>query len=302
MEIGFRSKNEDLSTFEKVVLQLKSLTINSAIYQNSGANITQELAYTLSHLNEYFNNIENNSTLKDLFLDEILTVQINTSVGSNYFFEIAKIRALKLLINSLNETYKFKLKIVINTTPTFRNKTLYDYNTNMLRTTTECMSAILGGSQTIFNQPYDAIYHKSNDFGNRISRNQLLVLKHESYFNEVSNPSDGSYYIETITQQLSEKSLKLFKDIEASNGFIDNLFKGTIQLKIKESAQKEQTLFDTKALVLVGTNKFENKVDKMKDNLELYPFLKQNPRKTLIAPIIPKRLSEASEQNRLNQE
>jgi methylmalonyl-CoA mutase len=298
----FRSKTDDFSILEKIINFSKSITINTEIYQNSGATTTQELAYTISHLNEYFNVIENNSILKTLFSTEELNITINLSIGSNYFFEIAKIRSLKQLTNSLSETYKFKTKLHINATPSSRNKTLYDYNVNMLRTTTECMSAILGGANTIFNQPYDAIYHKSNAFGNRISRNQLLVLENESYFNEVNNPSDGSYYIESLTHQISEKSLSLFKEVEASNGFIDALFKGTIQQKIKENAIKEQELFDTKKITLVGTNKFENKNDKMADNLELYPFLKQNPRKTLIAPLIAKRLSEAYEQNRLKQE
>ncbi len=298
----FSSKTEDYATLEKAILVLKSISINADIYQNSGATIIQELAYTLSHLNEYFNFIENNSTLKTLFKTEELVININLSIGSNYFFEIAKIRSLKQLVETLASSYSFKIDLKVNATPTFRNKTLYDYNVNMLRTTTECMSAILGGASTIFNQPYDAIYHKSNAFGNRISRNQLLVLQNESYFNQVNNPSDGSYYIETLTHQISEKALTIFKDIELNSGFIDELFKGTIQQKIKESALKEQDLFNTNKITLVGTNKFENKNDKMSDNLELYPFLKQNPRKTLIAPIIAKRLSEAYEQNRLKQE
>ncbi|WP_375239626.1 methylmalonyl-CoA mutase subunit beta [Aurantibacter sp.] len=298
----FTSKTEDFLTLEKIIILSKSITIKAEIYQNSGATITQELAYTISHLNEYFNFIENNSTLKTLFKTETLSVFINISIGSNYFFEIAKVRSLKQLVNSLSDSYGFKTKLYINATPSYRNKTLYDYNVNMLRTTTECMSAILGGANTIFNQPYDAIYHKSNAFGNRISRNQLLVLQNESYFNEVNNPSDGSYYIENLTHQLSEKSLSLFKEIEASNGYIDALFRGTIQQKIKGSAVKEQELFDTKKTTLVGTNKFENKNDKMADNLELFPFLKQNPRKTLIVPIIQKRLSEGYEQNRLKEE
>ena len=172
----------------------------------------------------------------------------------------------------------------------------------MLRTTTECMSAILGGANAVANLPYDALYHKDNEFGDRISRNQLLVLKHESYFDKVNNPADGAYYIETITQQLAEKALDLFKDIERNGGFITQLIEGTIQRKISESAAKQQELFDSGKEVLLGTNKFPNKNDLMKDELELYPFVKQNPRKTLITPIIEKRLAEKLEQERLTTE
>jgi len=164
------------------------------------------------------------------------------------------------------------------------------------------MSAILGGANTINNLPYDAIFNKSHAFSERIARNQLLVLKHESHFDKVDNPADGAYYIETITQQLSEKALDLFKDIEKQGGFLSQLKTGTIQRKIKESALKEQEQFNTGSEILVGTNKYANPKDKMKHALELYPFVKTQTRKTLIEPIIEKRLSEQLEQNRLKDE
>jgi methylmalonyl-CoA mutase len=164
------------------------------------------------------------------------------------------------------------------------------------------MSAILGGADAVANLAYDTIYHKENEFGDRISRNQLLVLKHESYFDKVNNPADGAYYIETLTEQLAEKALELFKDIEKNGGLISQLIDGTIQRKINESAQKEQKLFDSGKEVLLGTNKYPNKNDQMKNDLELYPFVKQNARKTLITPIIEKRLAEKLEQERLSQE
>ena len=168
--------------------------------------------------------------------------------------------------------------------------------------TTECMSAILGGADAVANLPYDSLYHKDNEFGDRIARNQLLVLKHESYFDKVNNAADGSYYIETLTEQLAEKALLLFKEIEEKGGFITQLIEGNIQKKISESVAKEQELFDSGKEILLGTNKYPNKNDKMKHDLELYPFLKQNPRKTLITPIIEKRLAEKLEQERLSQE
>ncbi len=268
------------------------LTISSGIYQNAGANIVQQLAYTLAQANEYFNRIP--------AINQPITIEV--TVGTNYFFEIAKLRALRLLFNTLAAEYNHNFDCHIIATPTKRNKTLYDYNVNMLRTTTECMSAILGGADAVANLAYDAIYHKDNEFGDRISRNQLLVLKHESYFDKVNNPADGAYYIETLTEQLAEKALELFKDIEKNGGLISQLIDGTIQRKINESAQKEQELFDSGKEVLLGTNKYPNKNDQMKSDLELYPFVKQNARKTLITPIIEKRLAEKLEQERLASE
>lgn len=268
------------------------LSINSSLYQNAGANMVQQLAFTLAHVNEYFNEIEN--------INQPIVIEV--SVGTNYFFEIAKLRALRLLFNTLASEYNHNFDCHIIATPTKRTKTLYDYNVNMLRTTTECMSAILGGANAIANLSYDALYHKDNEFGDRISRNQLLILKKESYLDKVNNPADGTYYIESITEQLAEKALTLFKEIEANGGFIKQLTEGTIQKKIQESASKEQELFDSGKEVLLGTNKYPNKNDQMKQDLELYPFVKQNPRKTLIVPIIEKRLAEKIEQERLAQE
>lgn len=265
------------------------LSINSSIYQNAGANMVQQLAYTLAHINEYFTRIH--------AIKHPITIEV--AVGTNYFFEIAKLRALRLLFTTLEKEYHHNFDCHIVVTPSRRNKTLYDYNVNMLRTTTECMSAILGGANAVANLPYDSLYHKDNEFGDRIARNQLLVLKHESHFDKVTNPAEGAYYIENVTQQLAEKALLLFKDIEANGGFITQLIEGTIQRKISESAQKEQDLFDSGKETLLGTNKYPNKNDRMKDDLELYPFLKQNPRKTLITPIIEKRLAEQLEQERL---
>jgi len=94
----------------------------------------------------------------------------------------------------------------------------------------------------------------------------------------------------------------LFKDIEKNGGFLQQLKQGTLQKKIKESAKKEQQLFNDGKLVLVGTNKYQSDIDRMKDELDLYPFVKRNPRQTVIEPILENRLAETSEQERLSHE
>jgi methylmalonyl-CoA mutase len=290
----FENLNSDIQKLNEISKNSRSsfLNIQAGIYQNSGANMVQQLAYTLAHSNEYFNRIS--------VINQPITIEI--AVGTNYFFEIAKLRALRLLFKTLATEYNHNFDCHIIATPTKRNKTLYDYNVNMLRTTTECMSAILGGANAVSNLAYDAIYHKDNEFGDRISRNQLLILKEESYFDKVNNASDGAYYIESLTDQLAEKALELFKEIEANGGFITQLIEGTIQRKISESAQKEQALFNSGKEILLGTNKYPNPNDKMKHDLELFPFVKTKDRKTLIIPIIEKRLAEKVEQERLEKE
>ncbi|MEM9679936.1 MAG: methylmalonyl-CoA mutase family protein, partial [Bacteroidota bacterium] len=290
---------EDHEHWLNIVRSTGELHISLQTYQNAGASIVQQLAYGLAHTNEYLNHLDEHL---DADKKKSLNVVFHVSVGSNYFFEIAKLRALRVLWQTLATEYGFNTKCTITAIPSKRNKTIYDYNVNLLGTTTECMSAILGGAHVVYNLPYDALYHKSNEFGDRISRNQLLVLKHESYFDKVDNPVDGAYYVESLTNQLASKALDTFKQIEASGGFLNQLKEGTIQKKIKESATKEQADFDSGKLVLLGTNKHPNPNDYMKNDLEISPFLKKEVRKTLIEPIVPKRLSEQVEQQRLNDE
>lgn len=283
---------ETLNLLSTTTKNVSLISINGGLYQNAGANMVQQIAYSLAHANEYFNRIKN--------MNQPIVFEI--SVGTNYFFEIAKLRALRLLFGLIAKEYHHDPDCHLLVSPTKRNKTIYDYNVNMLRTTTECMSAILGGADTIANLPYDALFHKDNEFGDRMARNQLLILKNESCFDKVNNPADGSYYIETLTNQLAEKALALFKDIESNGGFLKQLNEGIVKRKIQESADKEQELFDAGKEILLGTNKYPNPKDRMKEELELFPFLKTKPRKTLITPILERRLAEKLEQERLKEE
>ena len=272
------------------------LSVDASLYQNAGANCVQQLAYALAHVNEYLNVLPHEN------LELVHSIQFRFSVGSNYFFEIAKLRAFRYLWSILCQEYKLDIAPHIFVTPSLRNKTIYDFNSNMLRTTTECMSALLGGANTVSNLAYDSIYHRKNEFGERISRNQLLILQEESHFKDAAGFAEGSYYIEALTKQLSEKALTLFQDIEKAGGFLKQLTAGTIQRKIAESAEKEQQQFDQGEEILIGTNKYQNDHDAMKETIELYPFVKVKPRRTSIQPIVTKRLAEELEKQRLENE
>jgi len=295
----YQSMPLDLAIFNELAQSKvdKFVSIDLALYENAGADMVQQLGYALSHANEYLNQFHENGSLQTL-----KEIEFKVAVGGNYFFEISKIRALRKLWKILADEYKVFPNCHITAIPSKRNKTIYDYNVNMIRTTTECMSAILGSADTVFNLPYDSVYKKDNDFAERIALNQLLLLKEESYFDKVGNPTDGSYYIETITNQLVDKALILFKIIEKEGGFLHQLKNHSIQNRIADTAKKQQESFSAKKTVLVGTNAFLNDKDKMSGELEIYPFVKKNPRKTLITPIIEKRLAEELEQNRLEHE
>jgi methylmalonyl-CoA mutase len=292
----FTSLKDDFNTVAYLLQENSSrvlLSVDATIYHNAGANTIQQVAYALAHANEYLTRFGSEIANK---------IQFNFAIGSNYFFEISKIRAFRYVYNLILSVYDTGANAIIFTQPGLRNKTIYDYNVNMLRTTTESMSAILGGANTVSNCSYDALFHNANEFGDRIARNQLMILKEESYFKNAQHIATDSYYIESVTKQIAEKALTLFKEIEKSGGFLNQLKEGTVQRKIKENADKEQAQFDKGELVLLGTNKYPNEQDGMKHELLKNPFAEKNRQKTLIIPVISKRLSEVLEQKRLKNE
>lgn len=292
-----KTEEADTQELEKIATETNTrpfLSIDASLYQNAGANIPQQIAYAVAHAHEYLHLLSKKSTLP--------AFNFIVAIGGNYFFEIAKLKALRSVFKAVSKAYGLPGEMKILTQSSKRNKTLFDYNVNMLRTTTENMSAVLGGADQVCPTAYDEIFHKQNEFGNRIARNQLLILKNESYFESNTNAAKGSYYLETLSTQFSEKALDIFKTIEKGGGFISQLKDGTIQRKIKESALKEQEKFDQDNKILVGTNKYLNPEDRMKNELELYPFLKRKPRKTIIQPILEKRLAENLEHERLEKE
>jgi methylmalonyl-CoA mutase len=166
----------------------------------------------------------------------------------------------------------------------------------MLRSSTASMAAIIGGANVVNNSPYDEIFNLPNDFGNRIARNQLLILKYESYFDKLENPAKGSYFIEQLVSDLSENILEIFKDIERLGGFIKCLETGYVQERILISEQEEQKTFDEGSRILVGTNKYQNLSEVPIADL-LLKSINQTP--TSIRPIIEKRLSEKNELKRI---
>ncbi|WP_158211936.1 methylmalonyl-CoA mutase family protein [Robiginitalea sediminis] len=274
------------------------LGIRGALYQQAGAHAVQEVAYILAHLREYAIRAENSPALKPLLEQPVLRV----AIGGEYFMEIAKLRALRKGWALLAREHGYSGDCQIIAAPSLRNKTVYDYNTNMLRTTAESMAAILGGADVVCNIPYDALFHLPNEFGDRITRNQLLLLRHESYFTAVENPADGAYYIESLTDQLGRKSLELLKTLEKGGGLLQQLRGHQIQKKIRESHNKEQEAFDQGRRVLVGSNVFPNPEDRMAKALEKPVGMPKKRGRTEIEPLPLRRLASNYDLNRLKDE
>lgn len=231
-----------------------SICINTNLYQEAGANTINELAFSIAHLNEYLN----------VAPTSIKNVHINISVGGDFFMEIAKLRALRKLVGFLLNQYEIKADIHIHAQTTLINKSTIDSYNNMLRSTTEAMSASIGGANSIVVLPFDVEFNSQNDFSSRMARNQQLILKDESYLNVVADMSAGSYYIETLTETLCEKAWEQFKIIESKGGLLACLKSNYIQDMISKDAETLIQQFKEGKLVLVGVNKFQNKNEEMK--------------------------------------
>ena len=245
----------------------KMVNVNGLALHNAGATIVQELGYALAVANEYLCF----ATEKGVASEKIASkMQFTLSVGSNYFMEIAKLRAMRLLWTTLIEQYKPALDcayhITLNTVASTWNKTLYDPYVNMLRSTTEAMAAALGGADSIALKPFDVAYQQEDEFSSRISRNTQIILKEESYFDKVIDPAAGSYYIENLTNSIIEHSWKLFQDTASNRGFISSFEK--IKSEIEQTAQKRDMDIAMRRYVLLGTNQYPNTNEFMLDKIE----------------------------------
>jgi len=248
----------------------KIVNVNGLAIHNAGATIVQELGYALAVANVYLNF----ATEKGVASEKIASkMQFTLSVGSNYFMEIAKLRAMRLLWTTLIEPYHpacdCAYQIVINSVASSWNKTLYDPYVNMLRSTTEAMAAALGGADSIALKPFDVAYKQEDEFSSRISRNTQIILKEESYFDKVVDPAAGSYYIENLTNSIIEHAWNLFRESEINGGFISLLKNGKIKSEIEQSAQKRDMDIATRKYVFLGTNQYPNPNEFMLDKIEI---------------------------------
>ena len=235
------------------------LAINGNIFHNSGSSIVEELAFSLAQGADLI------SKLVDLGLsvDEISSrIKFNFAVGSNYFMEMAKMRAARMLWAQVVKAYEPKsddaCKIHVHAITSDWNKSLYDPYVNMLRTTTEAMSAAIAGVESLTVRPFNEVYEDTTEFSERIARNQQLLLKEESYFDRIADPAAGSYYIESLTNSIAEQAWALFLEIEEAGGFLEAFKKGMIQDKIKATAQKRDLNIALRREKFVGTNQFPN--------------------------------------------
>ncbi len=250
----------------------KVINVNAVSLSNAGAFIAQELGYALAWGNEYLSLMIEQGVDKSLAAKKI---KFNFGVGSNYFMEIAKFRAAKWLWAQIVKAYSPEcrrpdcpetvegicycaMKMRIHAETSEFNKTIFDPYVNMLRTQTEAMSASLGGINSLTVLPFDSVYKKADDFSERIARNQQLLLKEESNFDKVTDPAAGSYYIETLTNEIAAQAWKIFLQVENEGGFLQAVLDGKVQEVIHQTADKRLKNVSSRREVLLGTNQFPN--------------------------------------------
>ena len=243
-----RLENDKILELQDIDNRNFKININSASVRNKGANIIQEIAFMLSLANEYLN-IYGSNIAKH--------ISFELTQGSNYFFEISKIQVLRILWSIITNEHGEQIDdSIITSIPSLRNKTIKNYNNNIIRSTSECISGILGGCNFIKSIPYDSLFNEKNEFSQRIMNNQLLILKNETHLDKVSNAIEGCYYINDLIRNISEKSLSLFKKIEKNGGYFESHKNGFIKEQIEQNNRLENSFYDSNKNILVGFNKY----------------------------------------------
>ncbi len=253
----------DIKTINSSKINKKKFKINidSSPFKNLGCNIIQEVAFTLGMGNEYLN-------IYGKKIASLITFELGQ--GGNYFFEIAKIQVIRRLWHLITSQHENEItNVVITAKPTIRNKTIKNYNNNLIRSTSECMSAILGGCDYIKSQAYDNLFKEKNDFSENLMLKQLLIIKEETNIDKVDNICEGSYYISYLIENIMKESFNLFKKIENNGGFFKYLSSGAIIREIEKNNKKEIGLYQTKNKILVGHNAYRD------ENLNENPFLEK---------------------------
>ena len=243
--------------------QFRCICVNTVALNNAGAYIVQELGYALAWGNEYLQQLVDAGVDVDLAAKKI---KFNMGVSENYFMELAKFRAARMLWAQIVKQYEPKCdcacKMCVNAVTSEYNQTLFDSYVNLLRSQTEAMSAALAGVHSMVVTPFDVTYEAPTDFSERIARNQQLLLKEECHFNTVVDPGAGSYYVEHLTDSLAVEGWKIFLKVEEEGGFLAAVKAGTIQDDINATNVKRHGDAAKRKEFLLGTNQFPNFTEK----------------------------------------
>ena len=235
-------------------LSANEILLDLSIYKTKGATIVTELALALHHVLEYMDALtENGLSAKDAS-EELCFV---LAFGNSYFSEIAKGRAFRFLVSRLFESFEINPEIKVIGLGSDYYLADKDAHTNLLRTTTQAMSAVLGGCDSIYIPAFDENAN-SSELGKRMARNIQLILKEESHFGKIIDAASGSYYIEKISAEFVEKAWEKFLEIEAKGGLIAIMNSGYLREILEKDKTTRINKYKSGERVLLGVNKFQN--------------------------------------------
>lgn len=283
---------------------MRILGIDGSIFRNGGSGIVQELAFSLSQANEYLAVL----TEKGISVDDILkSFHFTFATGTSYFLEIAKLRAARLLLSRLAETWKAvepqSSRMWIHSVTCDWNKTIYDPYVNVLRTTTEAMSAILGGTDSLTVNPFDASYKTPDEISERMARNIQLILRAEASLDRVADPAAGSYYIESLVQSVAAAAWDLFRKTETEGGFLVSMKEGKIQEQAEKFKNERLAAISTRRETILGTNQYPDFGESVSEKIsEVSVFPKSHEGDHWCRPVLPTRGAQHFEQLRLKTE
>lgn len=236
----------------------KTIIVHGEPYHNGGANAVQELAFAFATAVEYINECLD----RGLVIDEVAErISFSFAIGSNFFMEIAKLRAARLIWSRIVQAFggnEQSQKIAIHARTSHFTKTVYDPYVNMLRATAEAFAAVVGGASSLHVSPFDEAIQPADEFSRRIARNTQLILQEEAHIGKVIDPAGGSYYVETLTAQVAEETWKLFQQIEENSGMTKALQAGFVQAEIEKIAKLREQNVKTRKEKIVGTNVYAN--------------------------------------------
>ena len=238
---------------------IRIVTVSAGIFSNAGSTIVEELAFALSAGNDYLARLTDAGVDADTAARKL---RFSFSVTSNYFMEIAKFRAARMLWANIVKGYapakNCACKMMIHARTADWNQTVYDPYVNMLRGTTEAMSATIAGVHSLEVTPFDAAFENPTEFSKRIARNVELLLKNESHFDQVVDPAGGSYYVENLTQSIAAEAWKLVLEIEEKGGYTTAYKAGFVKERIAASAAAKDKAIATRRQTLLGANQYPN--------------------------------------------
>jgi methylmalonyl-CoA mutase len=242
--------------------QLQTSCVHSRSFLEAGGNAVQELAFALAAGTEYLRELGKRGVSTDT---AACRMRFAFSVGSNFFMEIAKLRAARLLWSRIVEALGGGMcaqSMHIHARTALFNKSRLDPYANMLRTTTESFAAVLGGAQSLQVTPFDEVFGLPDEFSRRIARNQQILLATEGQLRHVVDPAGGSWAVEWLTDQIAQKAWALFQDVESKGGMYAALRSGFVQSEIEKVSKARDAALATRKDVQVGVNQYANLSEK----------------------------------------